>query len=198
VSLLQLLGCVALSRFRDFAGLGPDSDCRCIVLLGVLLLSRAQVVLKGSKSSMQGLTCLPQPHSVSISACVDPSMHGHAIDPCSLPSTCCGGDHNRVPVGWWGLLAPPAPKGTAHMQPFQMLQLVLGKHWGCCLPRVWVVVGAAWARLGLPKSYGASCCGNPHHPRPVLSVHQLQHQVWYGCGEAGRQQAAIWRLYHAA
>ena len=58
-----------------------------------------------------------------------------------------------------------------------MLLLALGEHWGCCLPRVWVVVGAARARLGGLKSYGASCCGNPHHPRLLPSSHELQHQV---------------------
>ena len=65
-----------------------------------------------------------------------------------------------------------------------MLLLALGEHWGCCLPRVWVVVGAARARLGGLKSYGASCCGYPHHPRLCHAhIHCSTRYVWAGVGE---------------
>jgi hypothetical protein len=82
-----------------------------------------------------------QPHGVCIPACMDPSAHAHATDPCPRPALLRQGQ-SRVPVTGradsWLCQHPMAQHSCSHSTKLHAVSWV--GHWGCCWQHAWVVL----------------------------------------------------------
>ena len=161
-----LIAICMLSNSRPVAASCQRVACFCFLLflLDLCLQESSQTTCKAS--------CICS----SLTACVFLHVwirsHMHTLQtPAPCPALLRQG-HVRVPVpGSSCSVGSASTQGLSTQAAIQQsCVLLVGDHWGCCWPRVWVVVGAARARLGGHKSYGASCCGNPHHPRLLQRV----------------------------